>query len=343
MSIKSAAASFFLIGATAILGKPGRTDEFAVLKKFQTLASNDPVAAAARVMELDPNQRPVSVLNIILEPWTAKDAKAAMKWARTLPSQGDPVTYIQLMGMSGKTWPTQYTWCREHAEQIVRFYSGKPVVDAPEGLSEIGTWMWDQRGRIVIYSFDEKKQVMDKDLAGIKELPHLQTLNIVSDQVTNDGLKHLAHLEQLSRLSIRCRQVDDAGLVHLQPLQNLHLLDLGRTSINGSRLKSLEKLPYLRNLTLSGSKVTDEGLTGLTGLDGLTSLQLCYTVARTEGGRIVESDAVEISDAALVHMRKLTNLRRLDVRGTNVTAAGAKKLQKSLAKVQILYGDSSAH
>jgi hypothetical protein len=319
------------------------TNDFAVLKHFQALASRDPAGAAEQAAKLDASRRPVSVLNVVLEHWTAKDADAAMQWARTLPKSKEPAGYIQIMGMSGRTWPTQFTWCREHAEQIVRFHSGKPVVDAPPALRDRGDWYWDRHGRIVVYTFDELKQVTDEDLAHVGELPHLQTLNIISDRVTNEGLAHLASLKQLSRLSIRCPQVNDEGLRHLTPLQNLVLLDLGRTSTVGPGLDFLARLPQLRNLTLSGSKVTDAGLKNVRELDGLIVLQLSFTFADAEGGRIVKSDAVDISDASVVHLGELTNLRRLDLRGTGVSAEGAKRLKKSLAKTEILYGLSSAH
>jgi hypothetical protein len=335
---------FFAIVASIRGEEPKESaSDFAMLKEFQTLARNDPARAAERAVKLKASQRPTAVLNIVLEPWTAKDADAAMAWARSLPKSKESAGYIQLMGMSGKSWPTEYTWCREHAEQIVRFHSGKPVVDAPPALRDRGHWYWDKRGHIVVYSFDELKQVTDDDLAHIGNLPHLQTLNAHSNQVTSDGLKHLAGLKKLGRLSIRCPEVTDAGLEHLRPLQNLQSLDLGRSSITGPGLETLKHLPHLRTLTLSGTKVTDSGLKHIRDLHNLVVLQLCYTVANSEAGRIVKSDAVDISDAGLAHLADLMKLRSLDVRGTRVTAEGAERLKKSLTKTRILFGDSSAH
>jgi hypothetical protein len=46
-----------------------------------------------------------------------------------------------------------------------------------------------------------------------------------------------------------------------------------------------------------------------------------------------------VTDSGLQHLRRLTKLRQVNVRMTQVTSAGAKELQRNLPKAMISYGD----
>ncbi len=46
-------------------------------------------------------------------------------------------------------------------------------------------------------------------------------------------------------------------------------------------------------------------------------------------------DCTKVTDAGLVHLKGMTNLRRLNLIYTNVTDAGVKKLQAALPKCKI--------
>lgn len=66
--------------------------------------------------------------------------------------------------------------------------------------------------------------------------------------------------------------------------------------------------------------VRDAGLVHLRGLTGLRELNLRGT---------------KVSDAGLVHLKALTGLRKLDLRHTKVSEAGVQDLQKALRTVVI--------
>ena len=68
------------------------------------------------------------------------------------------------------------------------------------------------------------------------------------------------------------------------------------------------------------SQFPDAGLVHLRGLTQLRRLSLHST---------------RVSDAGLEHLRGLTQLRRLNLAGTEVTDAGVNELKKALAKVTI--------
>ena len=77
--------------------------------------------------------------------------------------------------------------------------------------------------------------------------------------------------------------------------------------------------PVVR-VNLSGTKVTDAGLVHLKGLTNLRWLDLGDT---------------NVTDAGLVHLKGLTKLERLDLWSTKVSATGFKELQKALPNCQI--------
>ena len=67
----------------------------------------------------------------------------------------------------------------------------------------------------------------------------------------------------------------------------------------------------LTSLSLSGTQVTDSGLSNLKGLTKLSRLSLGKT---------------QVTDAGLVHLKGLTNLTWLDLEGTRVSDAGLAQL-----------------
>jgi hypothetical protein len=86
-------------------------------------------------------------------------------------------------------------------------------------------------------------------------------------------------------------------------------------------LKHLKSLKRLQLLDISlCENIADAGLAHLKGLTELRELNLRGT---------------KVTDTGLRHLRGLTGLRRLDLRHTKVTAAGVRGLQEALPRVQI--------
>jgi hypothetical protein len=92
---------------------------------------------------------------------------------------------------------------------------------------------------------------------------------------------------------------------------------------NDKRLADLEGLADagLVGLSLSGARITDEGLKSLHDLNDLKYLQL---------------DGTNISDRGIENLLPLANLRQLDVSGTFVTQNAAELLQQ-LPHLEIIY------
>ncbi len=81
-------------------------------------------------------------------------------------------------------------------------------------------------------------------------------------------------------------------------------------------------LEKLRSLYLDGSDVTDAGLVNLKSLTNLKRLDLSFT---------------QVTDAGLVHLKGLTKLKYLGLNRTQVTDEGVKKLQGALPNCEIYH------
>ena len=137
----------------------------------------------------------------------------------------------------------------------------------------------------------------DADLAHLKDLRALQTLDLFHTEVTNAGLAHLRELKGLQRLRLHETGVGDAGLAHLKDLKVLEYLSLGWTLVRNAGLAHFRELKALQTRYLSCTRVADAGLAQLKHLEGLETL---------------------------------------DLRATRVTDAGVEELRKSLPHTEIL-------
>src|SRR5262249_6328827 len=79
---------------------------------------------------------------------------------------------------------------------------------------------------------------------------------------------------------------------------------------------------------LHGTLITDAGLVHLRRLTKLRELQLGHT---------------RLTDAGLVNLERLTALRELVLENTEFTRAGAERLRRHLPYVEGLYGRETAH
>lgn len=125
------------------------------------------------------------------------------------------------------------------------------------------------------------------------------TLNLSSEDVTDDMLVNVAALPDVVWLNLAGTEVTDAGLVHIAGMTTLEKLHLEKTAI------------------------TDAGLQHLAGLSNLQYLNLYGT---------------QVSDAGLSHLQGLTNLKRLFVWQTQVTDEGIAALKAALPECQVIAG-----
>ena len=92
------------------------------------------------------------------------------------------------------------------------------------------------------------------------------------------------------------------------------------TELSDACLIPLQGLSQLQSLTLSGNRITDDGLALIAGIPELETLDL---------------DATDVTDAGLVHLQGLKKLKSLSLGGTLVTPQGAKMLQSALPGLEV--------
>lgn len=119
----------------------------------------------------------------------------------------------------------------------------------------------DSRLDVSFYLADGK--IEDAQLAPLKNLPRMATLNVRGKDITDAGLAHIKDAKGLVRLHLERTKVTDAGLENLKGLENLEYLNLWGTGVTDAGLKHLEGLKKLKKLYLWQAPVTDAGVAAL--------------------------------------------------------------------------------
>jgi WD40 repeat protein/serine/threonine protein kinase len=174
-----------------------------------------------------------------------------------------------------------------------------------------------------------------------KRFPNLSELGTNGHSINDKLLQRLAELPKLSEFSVfqlawgpnKCSKQGLAALCKL-PLKKIVLDDFWQP--DGPRVDReicalFAAMPTLQSLHLTNCDVGDEVLPELARCKALATLGL-------HGAQRAKT---EITDAGLEHLKGMTNLRELAVRGANVkvTETGAMKLAAALPQCLIRWGD----
>ncbi|WP_426751631.1 hypothetical protein [Myxococcus sp. Y35] len=155
-----------------------------------------------------------------------------------------------------------------------------------------------------------------KGVSTLASLPSLTSLRLHASSFTDFGT--LPSLDSLVELDVAGSPVK--SLETLRRFQLLSTLSLQKTAVGDENLRALAGLTRLRSLTLDKTSVSDAGLAHLLKLSTLRDLYLENT---------------RVSDAGLKHLPVL-NLRRVHLRGTQVTKEGVAWLRDQCPKLRIL-------
>jgi Leucine-rich repeat (LRR) protein len=167
--------------------------------------------------------------------------------------------------------------------------------------------------------------VTDAGLAHLEGCKSLQSLDLSSTQVTDEGLKSIKDLPCLQTLIlVSCDSVTSAGL---KGVKRLLSLNLSRSKdwnspggVTDANLEGLKDLHSLETLDLTGNRVGDEGLNHLRGLRSLQRLFLSQTA---------------VTDAGMECLLNLQNLQALEVTRTQVTENGLKRIKRAFPKCML--------
>lgn len=201
-------------------------------------------------------------------------------------------------------------------EALDRLLRGRKFTSLDINLSGRVSERWmpalaDQTGLETLEIVDLDATMDDGPLRHIAGLSGLQTLKLVVDLLTDEGLVHLAGLTGLACLKLVRAQVSGSGFRHLTGLLRLRELDVRQRPIVDGSLEHLAAFGELEILDLAGSKIVGPGLAFLSGLSKLQRLDL--------GG-------CKLEEVHLRHLTTLPSLERLDLTQTGVTDEGIRPL-----------------
>ncbi len=170
----------------------------------------------------------------------------------------------------------------------------------------------------------------------MKELTQLTVLSLRGcGKVTDEGLTALKDLKHLNWLDLHDTKVTGSGFQDLKDLKNLYLLELGYPEMTGKGLKGLKELKqsYPHTHHRETGWITDEVLVGL-GENGVLHL-LNYHVGGGDGRpkddesiRHLDLSSTEVTDAGLKGLKGFKRLATLNLSGRPVTDEGVKELKE---------------
>jgi len=154
---------------------------------------------------------------------------------------------------------------------------------------------------------------------------------------TDRVLQYLPHFHDLLSLDVSASDLTDAGLESLRRCIKLKYINANCClTVRGSCLRSLASLPNLTSLDLSGCPVDPACFRYLPQMPKLRFLAIDKTTAKQEEIKQIGqchslavlrlSGCRELNDQSISFLSTLKNLDQLDIRQSQVSVAGLKKL-----------------
>ena len=177
----------------------------------------------------------------------------------------------------------------------------------------------------------------------IEGLTNLTYLQLNQCGLTDVGVERLGKLSKLEYLDLNWQPgITDRGLAVVQQMPRLSTLNLMSTSVTDKGLTYLRQLPIV-GLFMSGTKVTDGGMTTLAEVRSLEQLDLSVTSIGDEGVaqlaslpklRMLALQKTALTDRGLKHLATIRSLQTLHV-GRHKSDGGRDRLvAKGIAELQ---------
>lgn len=221
------------------------------------------------------------------------------------------------------------------AKGIVRIPSDKEVgllISGKEGASDLSPLMGFPPDTISYLNL-RYTDVNDRQMKYVGHLTGVRALDLTRTQVTDAGLKHVQELRLLEWLCLAQTEITDQGLAHLSSSTLMRKLILDGTDVTDGGMAYLQAMVNLRELRLNGTRVADRGLEHLGNLPSLEYLALPKEIT-DEGLKYVSAIAslrqlhfdpsleTKVTDAGLVHLKRLKNLETLNIIDRFITDEG---------------------
>ncbi|HET6326529.1 MAG TPA: protein kinase [Planctomycetaceae bacterium] len=191
----------------------------------------------------------------------------------------------------------------------------------------------------------------DDSLQALSELTGITTLVFDGSKLTDAGLKSLAPLKNLTRLTLggQAKGLHGSGFEALSGLTNLRTLAVPGCGLDDEHMRAIGNLTELEKLDLHDTWISGKGLAELAGLKHLRYLNLshCRRLQTDDLLRLGELTALEhldlsncrITEASfnslLLTLRKLKNLKTLNLTGAGITPQMLPELKGVLPHLEI--------
>ena len=221
-------------------------------------------------------------------------------------------------------------------------YRGNLFVDdaQPSAPKWLRKWIGDDFFVNVVVVHLSNTTADNSDLKSLSHLKLLKRLYLAETSVTGQGLELLARCNQLEALNLSGTRVNDDDMTLISGFSNIRWLNVQGTSITDKSLQHIGALMRLEFLCLDGTDMTDAGLVYLSQLVNLRQLFFSDTqVTGRELKHLAELHELEylllprrcrIEDDHLVLFYGLTKLKKVNLKGADVSSEGLSKLQESL-------------
>lgn len=145
-------------------------------------------------------------------------------------------------------------------------------------------------------------------LESLSDFPALRRLEILGEDLTDEGFAHVGKCTELIELVINVvpATAGDA-FEQLTSLQQLQTLDISSVAITDKSMLAIGKLRRLKRLQLDTTSITDQGLANLHGLTELEELEL---------------DRCKVNGSGFAALSSLKNLQKVSVRSTSLNDEG---------------------
>jgi endonuclease YncB( thermonuclease family) len=231
-----------------------------------------------------------------------------------------------------------------------RWRAGKRLPGEPPPASPQGKALDALRGRNAVVRVNltrpgrpvaaiALRQATDNHLALLAVFPHLISVGVPSQPITDAGLGHLEALTELEELNLNWTKVSAAGVLRLvKDRKRLRRLELSGVDVGDEHLAGLQGLTELTTLNLRSTLITDKGIRYLQRFPKLQWLNISTTRGHITDAALealkplttlqdLDLDRTAITDAGLGHLKDLRHLRRLQFAYTAITDAGLPQLE----------------
>lgn len=181
-------------------------------------------------------------------------------------------------------------------------------VKEPKSAEEAEAAIKKLGGNVQHEGFDDKKPLVEVRFTDVR--------------LTDNDLIVLSKLVSLKKLKLAySEEITDEGVKHLRRLVNLEELSIYKNRLTDDSLAEIKKFKKLDTLILGYNQITDKGLVHLKELSDLAYLDLSANMG--------------ITDAGLEHLKVLKNLRELHLFTTQVSDKGVASLKQALPDLKI--------